>query len=230
MAGKGLNELNLATEQLPTQSYDDLPEFGGFVPPPQPGPYRFRLPGLAALQKVWETFDYNNQKDGVQGQRLRAIFDKDAPLTIVNSPGGKVNNDTFQTRIANNERKRGKEGPLASDMDYLLKALGEKARPTTNPAYAQAVLKYPNGEFNAEITWSWFCNDQKNIWAMNAEGKRVEIEGTKGCGRKYYQENKTRDAAQQIHKVAETGEYPLEVGCSCGGLVRAFANLDNFSA
>lgn len=214
MSGKGLQDLGLKDEALPAQSYDDLPEFGGFTPPPQPGPYRFQLPGN--LSKVWEVFDY-----GDKGQRLRMILDKDAPLLIVQSPGGKANNDTFQTRISNQERKRGKDGPEASDMDYLLKALGEKAKPKNNREYAAKMVANAGKEFGAEIEYSYVCNATRNIRAYDQQGKLQEVEGQGGCGKKYYQKD--------IQK-GEDGCFPHEIACVCGGVLRVFANVTNFRA
>lgn len=214
MAGKGLSDLGLKDEVLPAQSFDDLPEFGGFTPPPQPGPYRFQLPGN--LSRVWEAYDY-----GDKGQRLRMLLDKDAPLLIVQSPGGKANGDTFQTRISNQERKRGKDGPEASDMDYLLKAFGEKQRPQTNKAYHAAVLKYQGKEFGADLTYSFVCSDSRDIRVYDASGKLQPVEGQKGCGKRYYQ----KDIQRQ-----EDGSYPHEIQCSCGGILRVFAGLENFRA
>ena len=213
MAGKGLQDLGLSNEALPSQAFDDLPEFGTYAPPPQPGPYRFQLPG--SLSNVWETFD------GKKGQRIRVIFDKDAPLLITASPGGRANHDTFNTRISNDERKRGKDGPEASDMDYLLKAFGVKTRPASNAAYAQALLGFAGKEFGADVSYSWGCSAAKDIYVKNAEGKSEKVEGHKGCGAKYYQKD--------VPKAAD-GTYAQEIGCSCGAVIRCFANLENFRA
>lgn len=217
MSGKGLQDLGLKDEAMPAQSFDDLPEFGGFTPPPQPGPYRFQLPGN--LSKVWEVYDWADK-----GQRLRMLLDKDAPLLIVQSPGGRSNNDTFQTRISNQERKRGKDGPEASDMDYLLKALGEKARPKNNREYVAAITKNAGKEFGADIEYSYVCNDKKNIWVYESEAenaKLIEVENKPGCGKKYYQKDVTK---------SEDGTFPHQIECTCGGMVRCFANVSNFRA
>ena len=219
MSGKGLHDLALKDEQLPAQVYDDLPEFGSFTPPPQPGRYRFKLP--MDLTKVFEAFDTT------KGQRLRFIFDKDAPLTITQSPQGKLNGDTFYTRLSTFERKRG--DVETSDADYLLKGLGEKSKPTTLKGYAEKLMAHRGGEFGAEVTYQWFCNDKKNIWVVDQAGKRTEVENTPGCGKGYYQHDKTRKVEQQIAR-QEDGTYPLEILCACGAVVRAFANLDNITA
>ena len=45
------------------------------------------------------------------------------------------------------------------------------------------------------------------------------VEGKKGCGEAYYQEDVPKSA---------DGQVPYEINCgNCGALLRAFANLDN---
>lgn len=217
MAGKGLQDLGLKDEKLPEQTFDDLPEFGGFAPPPQPGAYRWRLPSSGVLARAWETVDTD------KGQRLKLLLDKDAPLTIVQSPGGKINGDTFQTRLTTQERKRGKDGPEASDIDYLLKAFGEKSRPPSQKAIADKVISFGDKEFGSDLEYSYRCDPNRDIYAKGEDGKAVKVDGTKGCGAKYYQ----KDVADMR---GENGEYPHEILCTCGALVRAFANLTNFRA
>lgn len=218
MSGKSLQELGLKAENLPTagQSLADLPEFGSYDPPPQPGDYRFRLP--ANLASVWEVFDLEGK-----GQRVRAIFDKDAPLLIVQSPGNQSNNETFKTRIANNERERGKKGSgvIASDMDYLLRAFKITQKPANNQAYISAVVALAGKEFNAKITYSFKCDENRDIYVVTPDGTRQKVEGTKGCGAKYYQKD--------LEKGAD-GKFPDKITCTCGAEINAFANLDNFSA
>lgn len=208
---KSLSELDLKEEALPAQSFDDLPEFGGFTPPPQPGPYRFRLP--ADLSKVWDVYDSK------KGQRIRAIFDRDHPLTIIASPGNAANGDVFQTRLSNQERKRG--DVEASDLDYLLRAKGEKTRPMTNKAYAQAVLKYAGQEFGADITYSFRCSTERNIRVFNPTTQALEEIDKKGCGKGYYQKDLQR---------GPDGNFPHEITCECGAVLRVFANIENIRA
>jgi hypothetical protein len=221
MAGKGLGELALKDEALPAQTYDDLPEFGGYTPPPQPGPYRFKLPAIDKLGKAYEAFDTD------KGQRIKVLFDKDAPLTITQAKDASKVGDTYQTRISNLERKRG--DIETSDFDYLLKALGEKQKPKNLRGYIETLNKHAGQEFGADIAFSWHCDDKRNIYARDAEGKLSEVEGTKGCGRRYYQADKTKKDEQKIARL-EDGTYPTNVVCSCGAEVRCFANLDNIRA
>lgn len=213
---KSVNELNLADEKLPEQSFDDLPEFGGFQEPPQPGSYRFKLPG--DLSKAWDTVESG------KGQRVSLILDRDAPLLITQSAGSRYNGETFTTRLSNVERKRGKDGPEVSDLDYLLKAcLGEAAktasRPKTNRAMIDMVKQQAGKEFGADLTYSFHCDARRDIRVTDESGKSTTVEGTKGCGRRYYQ----RDLSK------ENGEYPTLIQCQgCGAVLRTFANLENF--
>ena len=209
--GKSLDDLGLVDEPLPPQSYDDLPEFGTFGPPPQPGPYRMALP--AALDKVWETFDSD------RGVRVRMVRDRDNPLRIVRSPDGTLNNDTFRTRLSNLERNRG--DIQASDLDYLLRALGEKTRPAGNRDAIQKIIAHAGREFGCDITFSWVCDPKRNVRVYNEQNQLQEVPGRGGCGKKFYQ--------RDIQRV--NGLIPVEITCGgCGAVLRAFANLDNIRA
>lgn len=219
--GKSLADLGLKDEKLPTagESLDNLPQFGQFTPPPQPGPYRFRLP--KDLTNVYDTFEAGDGK----GQRLTMIFDAQSPLLIVQSKNDRYNGEPFQTRINNNERPRGKDKKLASDLDYLIVAFeGSGAqKPATNKAYLEKVRTYGGREFGADVRWSWRCNKERTIRVRDAAGALVEMPDKKGCGEAYYQED------VENMKTAE-GEFPLEIQCSCGAVLRGFGNLDNIRA
>lgn len=222
--GKSLNDLGLKEEALPEGDLTDLPEFGSFTPPPQPGTYRFQLP--RDLSGIWDVMDVTI--NGVTVQRIKAVFDKDHPLMIVSSANGKHVGEPFETRLSNVERKRGKkdgDGPLVSDLDYLLAALGEKDRPKTNRAYAQKLQTFGGKEFAGDVEYSWICNDKKNIRVKrdpnDPNSPTDEVEGQLGCGTKYY--------AKDVPKAAD-GTTPLNIICSCGNVVRAFANLQRLRA
>jgi hypothetical protein len=222
--GKGLNDLDLKDEKLPTQDLDHLPEFGGWAPPPQPGAYRLKLPDMT---KIYEVFDVNGK-----GQRVRLVFDRDTPLIITQSPGGKVNGEPFQTRITNAERPRGRKGEEieVSDGDYLLKALGVKERPTSNRQFIELMKQQSGKEFGADITYSWVCSDQRNIRVDNPEGGVTEVENQKGCGAKFYMAGKTNKPEQKIERGPD-GNWPYEIQCTgCGAVLRAFANVDQIRA
>src|SRR6266853_4898475 len=111
MAEKGsLNDLGLTNEALEGADFDQIPENIGqaFPDPPQPGKYRFRLP--ATMAALWATVDSEKH-----GQRINAIFDGDATLTIVQSPNTEHDGEAFDTRISNIPRERTKEKILVSD-------------------------------------------------------------------------------------------------------------------
>ena len=158
--------------------------------------------------------------------RVSMVFDAQAPLLIVQSPGNKYNNEPFQTKLNNNERARGKDKKMVSDMDYLIAAMEGPSgqRPASNGAYITKVRTFGGREFGADIRWSWRCGENRNIRTKNEKGETVEVPDKKGCGESFYQE----DVLQL--KNAETGEFPLEISCSCGAVLRAFGNLDNIRA
>lgn len=217
--GKSIQELAglLKDEQLPTagQELDDLPTFGGFTPPPPPGAYRFQLP--SDMSAVWDLFDVPDKQPP---QRVRLNFDRDHPLLIVQSPKGLSNGEPFETRLTNNERGRGKDkAVVASDLDYLLRGLGDKQKPGNNRGYMQKVSAHAGQQFSADLRYSWRCSKDRDVRARDGAGQVQVIEGKKGCGESFYQED--------VPKAAD-GSVPYEITCGqCGALLRAFANLDN---
>ena len=217
--GKTLAELtgSLKDEQLPTagEGLEDLPIFGTFTPPPPAGAYRFQLP--RDLSAIWDLFDV---PDKTPPQRVKATFDRDHPLLITQSPKGASNGEPFETRLTNNERSRGKDkSVVASDMDYLLRALGDKAKPKNNRECMQAVQRHAGKEFGADLRYSWRCSKDRDIRVKDGNGQYQLIEGQKGCGAAYYQEDVAKNA---------DGSVPYEVTCEqCKAVLRAFANLDN---
>lgn len=217
---KTLQELagELQDEVLPTsgQVLDDLPHFGGFAPPPQPGKYRFQLP--TDMGAIYDVFDVPEK---TPPQRVRAHFDKDHPLLITQSPKGALNGEPFETRLTNNERKRGGKGKpvVASDFDYLLAALGYKAKPKSNREYMQLLSQQGGKQFDADLRYSWRCDPKRDIRVKDNNGQFQTVVGQPGCGAAYYSEDVPKNA---------DGTTPYEVKCEqCGGMMRAFANLDN---
>jgi len=228
MAGKSLSDLadTLRDEPMPILNADDLPDFGTWAPPPQPGPYRFKLP--PDLTKIWEPYE-ETTTNGKSSQYVRAIFDKDAPLQIIRSVGGKHNLEPFHTRLSNQPRKRGTIE--ASDLQYLLKATGDKVLPGTNRECIEAVQTKASHEFDADLTYSWTCSEKRNAYVPDPEDKTAtkSVKSDRmGCGATYRQADQTKKAEQKIEKV--NGEYPYEITCRCGAVVRAFANLTNLRA
>ncbi len=215
--GTKLSDLGLKNEQVGggDVALADLPKVGGFTPMLQPGKFRFRLP--AKLDSVWDKVDSS------KGERITAIFDQDNPLQIIQAPEAQKDrlNEPFQTRISNVERARGKDKIEVSDLDYLLKALGETTRPKTNAAYIQALMKHGGKEFNATVEVQYSCNPKKDKYVDDGAGGNVQLEGQPGCGARYYQGQVTRN---------DDGTYPERITCGgnegqCGASLRAMNQL-----
>lgn len=219
-----LNDLNLKNEALEGADFDNIPENLGqsFQDPPQPGKYRFKLP--ANMGTCWAVVETEKH-----GQRINAVLADSAALTIVQSPnGGQHNGEDFSYRISNVPRERTKEKILVSDMDLLLRALGETKRPVTNKAYAQALQKHAGEEFTAEVEFSYQCNPKRDAYFDDGNGgqaKAADPSSTSGsrlgCGTRYYQKD--------VPKV--DGVQPVRITCGnpeCGASVRAFPNLSGF--
>lgn len=226
-----INDLGLTTEQVgEALDYTTMQDqFGSYPDPPQPGSYRFRLP--ANLSRIWEIFDHVKGKP--PGKRIRAKFDESFPLTIVQSPGGTLDGEPFQTSITNAERPRGKaDNPnlqFISDMDYMNRDVwGLQSKPPGgNKGYADEFQKHAGTDFGADVEWNWYCNEKKDIYVPNGSGGYQVVEGQKGCGTNYYQKD--------VDKIPSNPEdpnspkvYPMRVQCQCGAHVRAFANLVRF--
>ena len=227
-----LAELGLSNEQVgQALDYANMPDqLGGFSEPPQPGTYRFKFP--PRMDDLWETFDHVNGQP--PGKRIRARFDETHPMTIIQSPGGQLNGEPFQTSITNAERRRGKRddptAPYISDMDYINRdVFGLQTKPTGgNVGYAQEFMKHAGTELTATITWNWFCNPKKNIYADNGQGGVQEIQQA-GCGASFYQ----KDIEKIPSNPADANSpkvYPYRLTCTCGASIRAFANLEQFKA
>lgn len=209
-----------------------------FPDPPQPGSYRFRMPRLtpANFEPV--------QTD--KGPKVKVKFDDNAPLLIVQSPGGVTNNEPFTTQLSNVTRERGKKGSgtFASDWDYLNQALGHTTRPATNKAFAEQLIadsqKEGGAEFGADVEFNWHCNNSRDAYFPKldpaTQQPTTELEKIpavdpttgqptgkfhQGCGTRYYQKD--------VDKV--DGKYPVRIICKkCTAQVRAFANLTRFRA
>lgn len=231
-------ELGLTNEKVGDVDFANMPEqrgSGGFGPQPQPGTYRFKVPTFDASAPIFDTL--TTQK----GPRLNLKFEDSHALTIVQSPGGTHNGETLRWRLSNQEFNRAKKGDpetFASDMDYILRdVLKQTKRPSSNQQYGQAMIKEFSGkEFTADLEFQWRCNDQADIRVDDGQGGTEVVEGTKGCGAKYYQGG--RNGVQKVHENPEDPNsplvYPERITCSgkdgiqCGAVVRAFPQLRNF--
>jgi hypothetical protein len=169
------------------------------------------------LSAIWAVVESEKH-----GTRINGVFDSDAPLVIVQSPAKAYDGEEFSYRISNVPRERTKEKILVSDMDLLLRALGETKKPATNKGYAQALQKYAGKEFGATVEFSYRCNPSREAYFDVGDGTQQAAEGRMGCGARYYQ--------RDVPKVE--GVQPVRITCSnpeCGASVRAFPNLTGFT-
>ena len=228
--------------------YGNLPDQGG-APRPffQPGAYRFAFSPLTAA-------NFKAVQSEKFGTRVNVRFDGNAPLVVRQSPKGEMDGMPYETSLSNVPRNRAKKGQpeqLASDLDYLNRALGVAARPASNAAYAQTLIDYSQPipveggapvarEFGADIEVSYSCNDKKDAYfavsQVDDQGQptgevdyqRQPVDGAgaegpfkQGCGTRIYQGKVT----------PENGRYPERVTCGgCGASLRGFGNLTRFRA
>lgn len=233
-----LQELGLTQERVGTEDFDKMPKqrtSGDFTPLP-PGPYRFRLPKLTVDMDVWD------QRQTERGARLVVKMTDTAALLVVQSPGGAHDGETYNWTVSNqefNRARRGEPEQMASDLDFLFRdAFKIAKRPQNNPGYAQQLMALAGKEFTADVEWSWYCNDEKNIRVPDGQGGYTEIE-QKGCGTKFFQGGKNgvqkapADPSQPVGPnnplvwPERIGPCPGKDGVPCGASIRAFPNLRN---
>lgn len=235
-----IKDLKLGKDVIAEGTFDELPEqIGSRRRALQPGPYRFKFPVKAKISECFDTFE--TEIAGKKVTRVVAIHRDGAELTIVQAPAKYEDRvgDLFGTRISNAERKRGKgdDAPTASDMDYVLAVVSPKGtpRPTTNRAYLEAYeARTPEAEIGADVEWNWRCDPKRpvRVGDPDNEGKTIELDGQEeresrsGCGTRYYQKDVQKVDADGNADTA--GEYPRTIECTCGAILFANENLQNF--
>lgn len=238
----GIKDLKLGKDvAINDGDWANLPEqIGSRKPPLYPGPYRFKFAKAAALSECFDTFE--TEINGAKVTRVALLLRDDAAMTVIQAPqkySDRVG-ETWGTRLSNAERKRGKgdDAPMASDLDYVLKAIAPaEARPKTNRQYAELFQKVaPEKEMGADVEWNWRCDAGKPVRVPDEanEGKTVALDGENGrekrmgCGSKYYQ--KDVEKVDKDGNADPSGEYPRAIDCQCGSILFANENLQNFRA
>lgn len=238
--GKGLEDLELKSEALPTVAPDAIPdEFG----PPStlfyPGAYRFKLP--ADLTHLWEKVEVTVNDQGVadaagtkKGERVQIEFTSADPLIIEQSLDPDVIGQAFTCRISNVERNRARKGEpkvYVSDMTYLLRALGSKnPAPKSNLEFVKELCALAGRSFGATLEYSTYCNKtrdaQQAVFGEDGTMTLVQLTNTEGapvqgCGKRYYMSDWPKN---------EDGVYLDRRTCECGASLRAFNQVRSFTA
>ena len=132
---------------------------------------------------------------------IAAVF-KNTPLLIAESPGGLRDGDYYPCEITNAERWRDtKRTQRVSDLDYLLRAVGETQLPIfgDNLAYIAALTKHGGETFEADVEIVWPCSDRHAIFVRDQCGHAIKVPTVYGNGKWYT----VRDASKD-----EQGQYP----------------------
>ncbi len=209
-----LNDLNLVDDEINDVDFGNMPEGGGFPPPPQPGTYEFTLP-KEFTGKMFEN------KPTPDGARVVVHFEDDKQLRMADGR-------SFRTQITNVARKRNKEGAKASDLGLLLKnALGETVQPKSNIEYAKALAKHGGKKFLADVELSGRCSPDREIYK---DGKKQP--GVKGCGTEFRMDAYTKKDGTVVYQIPRDGDkWATDFECpKCKAIIRAFPNLNRFRA
>lgn len=199
-------------------------QFGGIMPTPQPGPYAFLVP--KEVVNAWESFD---EVAGTKVlQRLQLVFDRDHPLYIAEAyfPAGKeFVGKRLDTRISTRPRKQ--SGTIISDMFFFLRdGFGfEISGNITNAIWAAMANQTAGLLFKAYIELTARCRTDADIYGPDNK----QIEGKKGCGARYYQNDIPKvDGLSQTRFVCKGVQVNGEAK-PCGGMLRAFPQLSQFA-
>lgn len=259
MATKGsLTDLNLKAEpevELQAVKAEDMPEERGAQRILlQPQHLVLRLP--ADLSKVWTAKEkgiYDAEGNQVLGAdakpltkpRIAAVFDDKDILEIVNSANGLSNGENLECQISGIERRRGKDGPLLSALQYLLRGLGELILPppTDFEGTTKALAKHAGKLFEADWEWSARCQSDRQAYFVNEETGALypgvdtatdpptEI---KGCGEGKVYQSKWPTHKEEIElggKVTLVTVYEPRAKCpDCFAVVYPFGELVRFAA
>lgn len=230
MSKKSINELDLKAQPVGEIDFANIPEeFTQAPPPPHPGTYRFKLPAKDRMTMLFDTFESKDANGNPGPQCVSVNFDADDPLVIVQ--GRERINEGFTCKINNRPRNRAKKGEpemLLSDGTYFLRALdaeaAKKVRNYDNRAFIDAVVAQGGKEFVADIEWSTYCNNEKQIYVQTDDGGLAPAvdeaqNPVLGCDTRYYQKDWPKDT---------DGRYKDRLTCKCGASLRPFGSLRNF--
>lgn len=220
-----MSEVAFRDEVVETLPPDmELPAQLGSFSTLAPGVDTFQLP--ANLAQAFELYDEkekdrNGNETEKVVQRIRFVFDNDAPLIV---KGGPRDGEVLRARISSSPRKRGKKGsdaPSVADLAYLLRiSLNDKTSViTTTRQWHDAIASHAGEYIRLMHGLRGSCNPKGVRYIDNGEGgSKEDPAGTMGCG-KYY---RTKDFKQ------DDGTYSNELDCDCGAVIRAFGDIEQY--
>lgn len=254
-----LTDLQLAREQeadLAAIQADQVPEEMGARRTYQPGHYVLQLP--MDLSRIYVKNAVTIYDETVQVQkgekrppklgpdnkpltkdRITAVFDDQDILTIIQSPYGQYNGDPLHCRISGVERKRGKDGPQLSALQYLLRALGETVLPASADfeKLGAALKKYAGKKFEADWEWTGRCNPERQAYFVNeADGTlypgvdpqtQAEIPG---CGGDAIYQSKWPTKREEVEGLMRVVYLDRAICSKCSAVINPFGELVRFKA
>jgi hypothetical protein len=237
--GKSLADLGLKKGTAEGVDYDHIPDErgGGFIVPPYPADYVFKLPG--DMNTVWDVFE-----DGEGKQWVSTVFDDDNPLVITTAKDPAVVGTNLHVRINNKPRVRSKKENISvSDMVYLIRVLDPTARPGAgvkdqaklNEAFVAEMKKHAGKEFLAAEVWTANCSPKRDAYfpvvdpqtgqqtTATEKHENPDAPGSfvQGCDKRYYMGDWPKD---------ESGRYYDSRMCTCGAVLRPFPSLERYRA
>lgn len=180
----------------------------------QPGRYTFQLP-----QRVDDVFEPMAIAEG--DPEVYCQFAEDRALLV--KPG----NIPFRWRTNTQGLMRGRQEDAVrvSDISFLLSALGEKEVPETGLMLAKMLAGHEGERFRADVDWSGWCSDRRDIFKDGA----VQ-EGTKGCGTNFALAGYNKRDGSRVFEIPrdEQGRRREAFPCpSCGARINANTRLQN---
>jgi hypothetical protein len=223
-----LNSLGFTPdEEIPADDIADIPEPTGGFEFLQPNKYKFQLPSVAKGFTVDQAVDAGFvdkfvTSTGKEYARINFARGKDVEGKTKGSPLRVVGGGLFGAQISNVPMTQ--QGKTVNDFLLLLKALGETTTPKTNLQYIQAILKYADAIFGAEVALEANATNERHKFEQSFRSwvKPGEIYTSKGSGKVFFGLPKDENG-QYIEEFMwphpQTGE---EVS------IRVFQNLRNF--
>lgn len=240
-----INDLQFKDEvedQIPADG--QLPELGSYTPPlPPDKEYMVRIPAnIEQLISLKDVTQDKGKPTEVTRQRVFVKFDKANPLVIL---GGDHDGHPIMTTISNIPRPRGKDKIPVSDMAYfLIDGCHLTVAPKTPKDWVDALLRAANLTAKIRSGRTGQCRDDQDIYIESVivdpeSGQQSvsyqEVQGMKGCGKRYYTSAFRLPSGVYVERLACTGKRKFADPVSqivtevqCGASIRGFDGVDRW--